>query len=421
MSDLRYSVQQLLSSLSCEIRTLKCEKAKARYYFLRHVAFSKRSISQACESQGKNRDYFYSWAKRLLVAGHLESLKDESKKPKSYPNQTPQNIEKRIKKMRKKEPYIGPERISFYLKEKHKIDCPPSTVHRVLCRLGLIVKTYNLKKKSKHTKRYRRPFPGYLQMDIKYVPERIEDKQFYQISVVDHCSSWRYIEILERRREEDVIGFLNRMVDVVPFMIMQLQTDNATEFTDKFSSGKGRAPSGFHALDRWCGLRDIEHKLIPVGEKEINGKVENTHKFDEKEFYQIYSFESLAELRAGIVWNNERWNSRRNTKALNWRTPDQVIEDSFLKAAVYLLWLDPKFFERKADQYETRMHGLGSVTVKKVNKPKRLTDFEKYMQFLNWDKNQNWAFSMLGFSRSYSPLQFFDRTPLCKKSLPVFY
>lgn len=402
MSDLRYSLRELLSSLNSQVRTLKDKKAKGRYYFLKDVAFSKRSLKKACESHGKNRDYFYNWGKRLLKEGCLESLKDQSQKPKHSPNKTAKYIEKKIKRMRKKEPYLGPERISFYLKEKHSIECPPSTVYRVLCRLGMISKTYNIKKKNKHTRRYRRPFPGYLQMDIKYVPEKIEDKQFYQISVVDHCSSWRYIEILERRTEVEVIGFLNRMEEVVPFSIMQLQTDNATEFTDKFSSGGGVGPSGFHGLDRWCGLRSIEHKLIPVGEKEINGKVENTHKFDEKEFYQVYRFESLQELRSAIVWNNKRWNSRRHTKALGWRTPNQVLKDSYLKAAIYLLWLDPKVFERKADQYETRARGMGTVTVKKMNKPKRLTDFEKYMQFVNWDKNQNWGLGLLGFSRNFS-------------------
>jgi len=402
MSDLRYSLRELLASLSSQVRTIKCEKAKKRYYFLKHVALSKKSLLSACESRGKNRDYFYYWGKRLLQEGHLESLKGESQRPKSSPNRTAKYIEKKIKRMRKKESYLGPERISFYLKEKHSIECPPSTVYRVLCRLGMIIKTYNVKKKNKHTRRYRRPFPGYLQMDIKYVPERIEEKQFYQISVVDHCSSWRYIEILETRKETEVIDFLNRMEEVVPFPITQLQTDNATEFTDKFSSGGGSQPSGFHRLDRWCGLRDIEHKLIPVGEKEINGKVENTHKFDEKEFYQVYRFETLQELRAAIAWNNKRWNSRRHTNALQWRTPDQVVKDSFLKAAMYLLWLDPKVFERKADQYETKERDLGSITIKKVDKPKRLTDFEKYMQFVNWDKNQNWGFGLLGLSRNFS-------------------
>lgn len=401
MSKIRYSVRELLPSLSSEIRTLKCEKAKSRFYFLRSVSRSKKSLKEACESRGKRTDYFYHWAKRLINTGHLEALKDESKRPHTSPNQTPKWVERKIKKIRKKESYLGPEQISFKLK-KQSIDCPPSTVYRVLCRLNLITQPYKKMKKNKHTKRYRRPFPGYLQMDIKYVPDRIDEQQYYQISVVDHCSSWRYIEILARRTEEDVIGFLNRMEEVCPFSIIQLQTDNATEFTDKFSSGFGQAPSGDHRLDRWCGLRGIEHKLIPVGEKEINGKVENTHRFDEREFYQQFFFTSLESLRKGIIWYNKRWNSRRATKALGWRTPVKVIEDSYVKAALFMLVHNPKFFDKNAETYKTKQLAAGEMIYRQKNKPKRLTQYEKYMQFVKWDKNQNWALFSLDFSRSFS-------------------
>ena len=403
MSKTRYSLRELLPSLSGQIRTLKCEKAKSRFYFLRSVSQSKKSLQQACENRGKRTDYFYHWAKRLLSTGALESLKDESKRPHNSPNKTPDVIENKIKKMRKKESYLGPEQISFKLK-KESIDCPPSTVYRVLRRLGLITKPYKKTKKSKHTKRYRRTFPGYLQMDIKYVPDRIEDLQYYQISVVDHCSSWRYMEILERRTDEDVIGFLSRMEEKCPFPILQLQTDNATEFTDKFSSGFGQAPSGNHRLDRWCGLRSIEHKLIPVGEKEINGKVENTHRFDEREFYQQFFFKNLESLRKGVVWYNRRWNKKRATKALNWRTPEKVIEDSYLKAALLILCYQPKYFEKKAEVYNTKQLPAGKVIFTTQKKPKKLTQFEKYMQFVKWDKKQNWALCSLDLSRSFSGL-----------------
>ena len=402
MSEIRYSLKALLPSLQKKIRTLKCEKAKSRYYFIRAVCRSTKSLKQACESRGKGTDYFYLWAQRLLKSGKVEALKDESKRPKNSPNKTPEWLEKKIKRMRQKESYLGPETISFYLKKRHDIHCPPSTVYRVLKRLNLIKAPYKTKKTSKHTKRYRRPFPGYLQMDIKYVPYLVTGQRFYQLSAVDHCSSWRYMEVLERRTDDDIIGFLNRLEQVCPFEIIQLQTDNAMEFTDRFTSF-GNAPSGNHKLDRWCHKRGIEHKLIPVGEKEINGKVENTHRFDEREFYQRFDFRNLIELRDGVAWYNRRWNTRRYTKALGWRTPEKVVKDSYLKAALLMQIYAPKFLEKSSDRYQVKTTMAGKIVTKiSKKKTKMLNHTERYLQFLKWDDDQNWGFVLLGISRNFS-------------------
>lgn len=402
MSEIRYSLKALLPSLQKKIRTLKCEKAKSRYYFLKAVCSSKRSLKQACESRGKGTDYFYLWAQRLLNGGKVEALKDHSKRPKSSPNKTPGWLEKKIKKMRKKEEYLGPETISFYLKKNHNVHCPPSTVYRVLKRLNLIKVPYKTKKKNKHTKRYRRTFPGYIQMDIKYVPYLVTGRRFYQISAVDHCSSWRYMEVLERRTDEDIVGFLSRFEQACPFAIIQLQTDNAMEFTDKFTSF-GNSPSGHHKVDLWCKHRGIEHKLIPVGEKEINGKVENTHRFDEREFYQRFEFGNLTELRAGVAWHNRRWNKRRNTKALGWRTPEKVVQDSFLKAALLMQVYAPKFLEKSTDRYQVETTTAGKIISKiSKKKTKMLNQTEKYLQYLKWKDDQIWGLTLLGISRNFS-------------------
>ena len=135
-----------MPSLQKKIRTLKCEKAKSRYYFIKAVCRSTKSLKQACESRGKGTDYFYLWAQRLLKSGKVEALKDESKRPKNSPKKTPEWLEKKIKRMRQKESYLGPETISFYLKKRHGIHCPPSTVYRVLKRLDLIKAPYKTKK-----------------------------------------------------------------------------------------------------------------------------------------------------------------------------------------------------------------------------------------------------------------------------------
>src|SRR4030067_2149229 len=163
-------------------------------------------------------------------------------------------------------------------------------------------------------KRYRRPLPGYLQMDFKYTPFLVEGKKTYQLSVVDHHSSWRFIRSFQDRKIETVIHFLNELERAVPFPMVQIQTDNALEFTDKFSNhNRGLKPTDCHDFDVWCKDRGIEHKLIPIGEKEINGKVENTHRFDDREFFSQINVSTFNELELATRQYNQRWNEERPT------------------------------------------------------------------------------------------------------------
>jgi len=58
---------------------------------------------------------------------------------------------------------------------------------------------------KKHLKRYRRPELGYLQMDFKYVPNRINGEQYYQLSCLDHHSSWRLVRVYPSKETGCVI------------------------------------------------------------------------------------------------------------------------------------------------------------------------------------------------------------------------
>ncbi len=336
MSDLKYQLRRLLPTLSGEAKQLKDPEARERLYLLKKVATSSKPIETVCNSKGRSKGYFYEWGARLLEAGSVLALVSKSRKPKSCPHQTTKRVEKKIRKLRVAEPYQGPERISQDLMDLYKIKCPPSTVYSVLRRLNLITKESQKSLTKKHLKRYRRPMPGYLQMDFKYVPYLINGKQLYQLSCIDHHSSWRHIRLYKNKNQTAVVEFLNELKDVCPFPIFQLQTDNDAAFTDKYRINSGGLPSGLHPVDLWCAKHDIEHRLIPIGQKELNGKVENTHKQDDREHFSgppCVTFEALKRATEGY---NLRWNETRKTKALNWLTPTKTIELAFVRAMVFM-------------------------------------------------------------------------------------
>ena len=211
-------------------------------------------------------------------------------------------------------------------------------------------------------------------MDFKYVPYKINGEQLYQLSCVDHHSSWRMIRIYGEKSNLSVVSFLKELIMICPFPIIEIQTDNDTAFTDKFTSLRG--VTGDHIFDQWCTKHDILHRLIPVGVKELNGKVENTHKQDDREFYAKGPYKSFENIKLNVIGYNQRWNTMRRTKALGWISPDETIVAAYVKAAAYLLYFKPQKTEVIVDK-----PGL-----EKIKTRKKRSYVEKYLQFLEWDQ-----------------------------------
>jgi len=258
-------------------------------------------------------------------------------------------------------------------------------------------------------KRYRRPFPGYLQMDIKYVPYKIEGQQFYQFSLIDHHSSWRLIRCYKNKGGKDLEQFLYELELHCPFPIEEIQTDNDATFTDKFTSVEF-SPTGNHDLDRWCYRKEINHRLIPPGVKELNGKVENSHKWDDREFYSQHQFETFEHLELGTKIYNTHWNKIRATKTLGWKTPSQVVLNATEKAAKFL-YLIKALYPGKviratpnaiggtifhSEPLDMTIEPMINIVVepdpepkpKKIKKRKRLNYVDRYIQYLEWDSKK---------------------------------
>lgn len=112
MSHLKYQLKLLVSSLSEDANKIKDPEVKRRLYLIKAVVESKKDVKKTCETRGVSTDYFYKWAGRFLESKSLEGLRSGSKSPKSFWNQTSPRTERKIVRIRKREPFKGPERIS---------------------------------------------------------------------------------------------------------------------------------------------------------------------------------------------------------------------------------------------------------------------------------------------------------------------
>lgn len=382
MSRLKNQLLEKLPELQSQAKRLKSREARERWGIIKYIVKSQATVRKACLKQDRTSEWFRKWGGKLLKTADVGSLESGSRRPKKSPNKLKRLWEDRILLARQSRPFEGCERIAQRLNEVYRRQLSSGVVNKVLLRNGKISKKKAAKLTKKHLKRYRQPLPGYLQMDFKYVPYLIDGKQFYQLSCVDHHSTWRLIRIYDNKGFGALESFLIDLEHECPFEIVEIQTDNDLAFTHKFWKLRmGFDPTFEHPLAEWCEERDIRHKLIPVGQKELNGKVENTHKQDDREFYSQSFPQNLSHLQVLSVVYEERWNSIRKTKALGWKTPYEAIYEAYVRVLAwwgYLGLLRPITVLKIPKTKQLRAS-------RKVRKPKRKSATDRYLKWIKED------------------------------------
>ena len=117
--------------------------------------------------------------------------------------------------------------------------------------------------------------PGFVHIDIKYLPQMEDEKsRKYLFVAIDRASRWVHLEIFPNKSAHSAKQFLEHVVTKAPFIITKLLTDNGKEFTDRFIPNGEREPTGNHAFDKVCKTTNIEHRLTKPAHPQTNGMVE---------------------------------------------------------------------------------------------------------------------------------------------------
>lgn len=115
----------------------------------------------------------------------------------------------------------------------------------------------------------------------------------------------RFVYGFEEHTPENSVKFLRMLVKVFPFKIQTIQTDNGTEFTYRYISETEECPS-----DTELKTLEIAHKLIPPRTPWHNGKVERSHRNDQRYFYDWETFRSVEDLNrklaVHLIWSNNK-------------------------------------------------------------------------------------------------------------------
>ena len=224
------------------------------------------------------------WCKRY--DGTWQSLAEGSHRPKSHPKRHTEEEEKLIKKAFK-EQYLryGWDGTYDAAVKAGYIRSFSGMVYAAR-RMGLGSELKEKKPPRTNQSRYpEMTYPGEkVQIDVKEVPYaclrgalRRNGKHLYQWTAIDECTRIRFVYGFEEHTPENTVKFLKMLIKVFPFSIKTIQTDNGTEFTYKFISDTEKSP-----MDKFLEKQGIEHVLIPPRTPWHNGKVERSHRTDQR-------------------------------------------------------------------------------------------------------------------------------------------
>ena len=168
--------------------------------------------------------------------------------------------------------------------------------------------------------------PGYVHVDIKYLPTMVdEDNRTYLFVAIDRASRWVYLERHREKSQKAATRFLKNLQEKAPFHLRILLTDNDQAFTDRFRQ-KGRQPSGSHLFDQLCANFGIDHRLTPPRHPQTNGLVE---RFNGRiaEILRTTHFDSGADLDSMLWHYNRLYNHHIPQRALGHLTPVRKLKD----------------------------------------------------------------------------------------------
>ncbi len=285
---------------------------------------AKYGVSRASRKYNKARSYIYFWKARW--DGSESSLACQSRRPHSHPNQHTDAELKLIRDMRRRNPNLGMVELWHRLK-KRGYTRRPETLFRVMRNLGLFQK--QKKKPQYKPKPYEQmAYAGQrVQVDVKVVPRRcIADPtlKLYQYTAIDERTRLRFLAAYPEQSTYSSADFVMQLVRFYAkkgIKVECIQTDNGFEFTNRFSNSSKDKITLFERTLLHLG---INHKKIRPYTPRHNGKVERSHREDQKRFYSSHQFYSLADFQNQLVVHNRRSNDFP-MRPLGWLSPSEFL------------------------------------------------------------------------------------------------
>jgi transposase InsO family protein len=168
--------------------------------------------------------------------------------------------------------------------------------------------------------------PGYLHMDVKYLPQMADEtNRRYLFVAIDRATRWVFIALKPNKTASSARAFLKALHQACPIRITRLLTDNGKEFTDRLFGSKDRQATGTHEFDVLCEALGIEHRLTKPRTPQTNGMVE---RFNGRiaQVLATRRYSSAEDLESTLLRYAWLYNHHLPQKALGHRCPMEALK-----------------------------------------------------------------------------------------------
>ena len=271
-----------------------------------------------------------------------EEMTDKSHRPDTLQTTLTQAQELLVVELRKTL-LLSLDDLTQITKEYINAEASRSGIHRCLVRHGIA--NLNTMKRELYAedppekKVFKDYEPGYIHIDIKYLPRMPDEKERqYLLVAIDRASRMVCLGIYPDKSAASAADFLDKVEQRFPIILKYVLTDNGKEFTDRFTVNGKREPTGEHPFDKACADIKVEHRLTKPRTPQTNGMVE---RFNGRisELLQTTRFASASELLDAVKHYERLYNYCIPQKALGYKTPIEALKEWQKKK--------PELFKRK--------------------------------------------------------------------------
>lgn len=201
-----------------------------------------------------------------------------------------------------------------------------------------ILKKYRLNqmtvKETKERKRFATYKPGFLHIDVFYLPKFEVDgkkKRRYCFLAIDRATRLLFLSVYDKKDHEAAADFALRCLSFFPFRIHRVLTDNGREFTLKSAKnrwGKVKVPSFFDVILEAAG---VKHKTTKVKHPWTNGMAERAVRTVKDHTVKLFRYETETQMIESLYRFQDHHNLYRKQKVLKGKTPWEMTLRWFVK------------------------------------------------------------------------------------------
>jgi transposase InsO family protein len=282
-----------------------------------------RNVALTARRFGRRRGTVYDWLRRYAERGE-RGLENHSRRPRRLRQPTwNADLQAKVLALRAENPRWGKDKLTPILR-REGVTVSVSMVGRILTRLKAQgrLPPASLKDPCIVSRPQIRPYavrkprdylvqaPGDLvQVDTADVRWSGSDR-FKHFSGRDYVSRWDVLDVHGRATARTAADFLTVLRQRMPFAVRAIQVDGGSEFKAEFETA--------------CRDQGLLLFVLPPRSPKLNGRVERAQRTHKEEFYQLVDPpDSLADLRAQLLEQEQRYNTYRPHQALGHKTPQE--------------------------------------------------------------------------------------------------